>query len=114
MWIVMRGIMRLARHFSTILVVASVVAVNTFLVWFALRAGTLRAGSFFRFFTAVAIVAFGVGPLGTVWMIYQSIRYERKPWLYSLFAFTPYVFLWYYFDRVRRRTSAERRPATFR
>jgi len=40
-------------------------------------------------------------PIGAFWMIYMSLRFEKKPVPYVLLAFVPYSFLWYYFERVR-------------
>ena len=48
------------------------------------------------------VVLFGIAPLGAFWMMYMSIRYEKKPFPILLLAlFIPYTFLWYYFERVR-------------
>jgi uncharacterized membrane protein YqjE len=50
-----------------------------------------------------AIVAlFVIPPLGAFWMIYMSIRYEKRPLPLVLLAFLiPFTFVWYYFERVR-------------
>ncbi len=45
---------------------------------------------------------FIVPNVGTVWMLYLSIRHENHPLPFVLGAFIPYAFLWYYFERVRR------------
>jgi len=52
---------------------------------------------------AVAFVAlFAVPPVGAFWMMYMSIRYEKKPLPFVLLALLiPFTFLWYYFERVR-------------
>jgi hypothetical protein len=48
------------------------------------------------------VVLFVVPPLGAFWMIYMSIRYEKRPLPLILLAlFVPFTFLWYYFERVR-------------
>ena len=39
--------------------------------------------------------------LGSVWMLYKAIRYERHPLPFILLACIPSAFLWYYFERVR-------------
>ena len=44
---------------------------------------------------------FVVSPLGTFWMLYVVIRYERRPLPYVLLAFIPYFFVGYYLDRIR-------------
>jgi FtsH-binding integral membrane protein len=54
------------------------------------------------FFPVIALV-FVLPPFGSFWMLYMAIRYEKRPLLYALLAFVPYVFLGYYFDRVRRK-----------
>src|ERR1700722_13480951 len=46
-------------------------------------------------------VLFVTPNLGTIWMLYESIRHENHPLPFSLLAFVPYSFLWYYFERVR-------------
>jgi len=50
-----------------------------------------------------AVVAlFVIPPLGAFWMIYMSIRYEKRPMPLLLLAFfIPFTFVWYYFERVR-------------
>ncbi len=48
------------------------------------------------------ITLFAVAPLGAFWMMYTSIRYEKKPLpMVILAAFVPFAFLWYYFERIR-------------
>ncbi len=47
------------------------------------------------------VMLFGIPPVGSFWMMYVSIRYERKPLPILLLAFIPFTFLWYYFERVR-------------
>ena len=56
----------------------------------------------------VLALIFVVGPIGSFWMMYRVIRYERHPFPYVLLAFIPYFFLGYYFERVRGQTT---RPA---
>lgn len=46
-------------------------------------------------------LVFGVAPVGTFWMLYVVIRYEKHPLSYVLLAFVPYFFAGYYFERVR-------------
>jgi len=56
---------------------------------------------------------FGIAPLGAFWMMYMSIRYEKKPFLLLLLAsFIPFTFLWYYFERVRPRRLMRDRNLT--
>jgi len=45
-------------------------------------------------------------------MLYDSIRYEsrRSRWWYVVLAwYVPYSFVWYYFERARRRDTEQRR-----
>jgi len=53
--------------------------------------------------TILVMLLFGVHPFGALWMICDCIRRERAPMPYVLFAFVPYAFVWYYFERVRKR-----------
>jgi uncharacterized integral membrane protein len=53
-------------------------------------------------------------PFGSFWMLYQSIRFESKPLKYVILSFLPYAFLWYYFERVRKRTYLGRMPVSLR
>jgi hypothetical protein len=56
---------------------------------------------------------FGIAPLGAFWMMYMSIRYEKKPFpLLLLASFVPFTFLWYYFERVRPRRLMKDRNFT--
>lgn len=36
-----------------------------------------------------------VANVGSFWMIYQAIRFEKKVGRYVLLAFVPYTFIWY-------------------
>ena len=47
------------------------------------------------------IALFGIPPIGAFWMMYMSIRHERKPLPMILLAFIPFTFVWYYFERIR-------------
>lgn len=91
------------------------VAVDVFLVWFALRTDTVRGLPFAGVVMPLAAVAGAIAPIGTVWMWYQSIRYESRAWPYVLLAFfVPYAFVWYYFSRVRGQCQPARRGAPLR
>jgi hypothetical protein len=50
---------------------------------------------------------FGISPLGSFWMLFMAIRYEKHPLKYVLLAFIPYYFLAYYFERVRDRVKPD-------
>jgi hypothetical protein len=64
-------------------------------------------------FMCLAFAVFGVPGVAMWWMIYDAIRYERRPWPYVLLSFVPYWFVWHYFQRVRKRGRAERQPVAF-
>ena len=55
--------------------------------------------------SAFVTLFFLVQPLGALWMLYRSVRFEGRPLLFILLAFVPYAFLWYYFERVRKTGS---------
>lgn len=64
------------------------------------------------FLIAFLAIVFVAAPCGTFWMLYMSIRYEKRPLPTMLLAFIPYTFLWYYFERVRSgRLTTNRQPA---
>jgi hypothetical protein len=39
--------------------------------------------------------------IGTIWMLYVAVRFEKQPLPFVFLAFIPFAFLWYYFQRVR-------------
>lgn len=57
------------------------------------------------------VIIFGIiAPVGGLWGIYQSIRYEKSPWKYvAIIVLVPFGFVWYYFERYRKRTAASAR-----
>ena len=62
--------------------------------------GQAAASNPVMLFAVVAL--FLIPPLGAFWMIYMSIRYEKRPLPLVLLAFfIPFTFVWYYFERVR-------------
>jgi len=62
----------------------------------------------------ITIVFLMTNNIGTLWMIYQSIRYEKNVKRYFLLAFIPVMFLWYYLERYQYRNKSEQTPAGFR
>jgi len=48
-------------------------------------------------------VFFALPSIGSVWMLWVAIRYEKHPLAIVLIAMLPYMFLWYYFERFRPR-----------
>lgn len=49
----------------------------------------------FHFVTPYCIVQ----PIGGWWVIYQCVRYERRPWRYVAIVLVPAGFFWYFFER---------------
>lgn len=87
-----------------VLIICFVLLMNGFILWFFFAAGPLVD----RIPAILGAPPFFIGPLGTIWMLYDSFRYERKPWPYAIVAFVPYVFIWHYFEHVRKRGPAEK------
>lgn len=57
----------------------------------------------------ILIALFGIAPLGAFWMMYMSIRCEKKPLAMLVLALLiPFTFLWYYFERVRPKNFTNR------
>lgn len=52
---------------------------------------------------AIIFLLFATGVFGAYWMIYQSIRYESRRAKLTVLALFPFSFIWYYFDRYRKR-----------
>ena len=67
-------------------------------------AAFMRDSVFFPLLIAYGLIA----PAGGFWAIYQSIRYESHPWrCVAIVMFVPFGFLWYYFERYRKRVAQE-------
>lgn len=45
--------------------------------------------------------------LGTFWMLYQAVRYERRVLRYALLAGVPFMFVWYSLVRVPVRRELD-------
>lgn len=59
---------------------------------------------------AAFVALFVIPSMGALWMMYMSVRYENSPLgMVLLAAFVPFAFLWYYFERVRRRNLHKNR-----
>jgi hypothetical protein len=82
------------RHLLWALLTLAALAVG---IWIVLGAWNPTNG--FELF--VVMVFFMGSPIGGFWMLYRSIRYEKKPLIYIILSFAPLAFLWYYFERVR-------------
>lgn len=83
------------------------------IVLFAWDAGSKQnpATDFLLFFIWLCM---SVTQLGTLWMLYQSVRYEERPFRYCILALVPFMFAWYYLERYKRREGMSRIPAAFR
>jgi hypothetical protein len=64
--------------------------------------------SFILFLIAVY---FGAPSIGAFWMIYIAIRHEKHPFPIIALALLPYTFIWYYFERYRKRKHITRESA---
>ena len=73
--------------------------------WIVTTTGTISPNPLYLI---LLVLIFGVSPIGTFWMLYVVIRYEKQPLPYILLAFIPYYSLGYYVERVRGR-SLERK-----
>ena len=70
-------------------------------VWIVL--GPWTAKSHLELF--VVMVFFMGCPIGSYWMLYKAIRYEKRPLPFVILALIPLAILWYYFERIRRRET---------
>jgi len=52
--------------------------------------------------------------IGFLWMLYQSARYELRPFSFVVLSFIPFAFVWYYFERYKKRTGVRRLPVAMR
>ena len=59
------------------------------------------------------LLVYGViAPIGGLWAIYQSIRYEAHPWgCVAVVVLVPFGFVWYYFEKYRGRNTESEIPA---
>ena len=75
-----------------------------FLIW--IKPSLLR----YSFLTLTFVILILLHNFGAFWMIYQSIRYERKVWRYALMSFVPFMFVWYRLVRYPLRQDLPRLP----
>ena len=66
------------------------------------------------FFTTVAAIVMFLSNFGTLWMIYQALRYEVRPLRFVILSFLPLSFIWYYHERYKRRRKVMRLPIAIR
>jgi len=55
-----------------------------------------------------------IDKIGTLWMIYQAIRYEIRPLRFILLSLLFLSWVWYYFERYSRRIGRHRLPTAVR
>ena len=55
-----------------------------------------------------------VSNIGFLWMLYQSARYELRPFSFVVLSFIPFAFVWYYFERYKKRSGVRRLPVAIR
>ena len=54
-------------------------------------------------FLGVVLILITTNNFGLLWMLYQSIRYERRVGKYVLLSFVPFMFIWYSLVRLPLR-----------
>jgi hypothetical protein len=55
-----------------------------------------------------------IDTIGTIWMVYQAIRFEIRPVSYCIIALFPLTFIWYYIERYSQRRGGQRLPVAVR
>jgi hypothetical protein len=65
-------------------------------------------------FLCFVIVSILAQNIGCIWMLFQSIRYEKRMTYYVLLSFVPFLFVWYYLERYLKRTETGRIPFAVR
>ncbi len=66
------------------------------------------------FFTTIAAIVTILSNLGTLWVIYQALRYEVRPLRFVILSLLPLSFIWYYHERYKRRRKVMRLPIAIR
>jgi hypothetical protein len=64
--------------------------------------------------TALVGLATLVANLGALWMLYQAVRFELRPFLYCVLSIIPLSFVWYYYERYTKRQGVRRLPVAVR
>ena len=90
-----------------------------FLAWFVpatclvvfLAYGTVASGSRL---VVLYLLGSSLSLVGALWMIYQAICYEVRPFRYCVAALLPFTFLWYYVERYSVRKGEQRLPISAR
>jgi hypothetical protein len=84
-----------------LLVFALISGLTVFMAWVVL-------GSWFpssKLTSGLVICLFMASPLGSIWMLRDFFLRTKQSYIDIVFAFVPYGFLWYYFERVRPREA---------
>lgn len=89
---------------NTVLLILVAVALNGVMAWVVFTPGRIRD----PFALFMLVILFVAPNIGTIWMLYMAIRFERHSLPFALLAFVPYAFLWYYFQRVRPKKHLTR------
>jgi hypothetical protein len=76
-----------------------------FLILLSLRPQTLPRNPFFEVFLVSFIF---VANMGAYWMLYQSLRYEKRVGRYVLLSMVPFMFVWYLLVRYPLRQELPR------
>jgi hypothetical protein len=67
------------------------------------------------FMTPIAAAYGAAAVIGGLWVLYDALRYEERPWPFILGAMIiPMFFMWYYVGCARRRNPAQRIPVAMR
>jgi hypothetical protein len=64
--------------------------------------------------TGLSGLATLVANVGALWMLYQSARYEIRPFRFCVLSIIPFSFVWYYYERHRKRQGVRRLPVAIR
>jgi hypothetical protein len=62
------------------------------------------------FFAGFLFAYIFVANLGSFWMLYQAIRYEKRVGRYVLLSLVPFMFVWYLLVRYPLRRELPRIP----
>jgi len=102
--------MSLSRNgFRRLLTISFIVVIDALMLSLPIASVGLKG-----FLGVIAACVFLGAPLGGFWMLYHSIRDERRPGNYIALACIPYSFVWYYLERFRGRGSESPQPVVTR
>jgi hypothetical protein len=55
-----------------------------------------------------------VANIGALWMLYQAVRYEIRPFRFCVLSIVPFSFVWYGYERYKKRQGVRRLPVAIR